>query len=419
MVDTVVVGAGLAGLSAANTLASAGRTVRVVEADDEPGGRTRTGRREDGPRAEFGGEWIGPRHRHMLRLAAELDLHLRPARQLGYPMLWSGANGTAVSRFPPLAPREGLVLLRACWRLDRLGRTVHPVRPWRSAGADEWDSWRLGAWLREQGVRGDGFRYLAAVLGALMSADIERVSLLHVLWWIARGNGIVRILHTTFAYNMLEGTQTVCTRLAERLGGVSLGRAVHRITQNDGVRVEASGGVTIQADHAVVTAPVGCLSRIEFDPPLPTPLGALDELGGRPGVKVSALLPRGHRVRHRAAVGGALVAAAWRVGPRITGFAGPDEADSPDDVLLAELAELFGARHRELRSQDVYRWSKHGYIPACDIGFAPGQLRRHGPHLTSSHGRIHFAGAERSSWPNNMEGAVESGIRAAQVILTS
>jgi hypothetical protein len=32
------------------------------------------------------------------------------------------------------------------------------------------------------------------------------------------------------------------------------------------------------------------------------------------------------------------------------------------------------------------------------------------------HGRLHFAGTERSSWPNNMEGALESGERAAREI---
>ncbi|MGH3262480.1 MAG: FAD-dependent oxidoreductase [Trebonia sp.] len=35
------------------------------------------------------------------------------------------------------------------------------------------------------------------------------------------------------------------------------------------------------------------------------------------------------------------------------------------------------------------------------------------------HGMIEFAGVERSSWPDNMEGAIRSGERAARAVLTA
>ena len=419
-VDTVIVGAGLAGLSAVRALTAAGQTVRVLEAESEVGGRTCTGRLADGVLTEFGGEWMGPQHRHMHRLVAELGLHLQPARQLGHPILWGGARRSSMRRLPALSMSEHAGLLRACWRLEQLAKTVHPTRPWMSAEADVLDSWDFASWLRAHGVAGDGLRYLATVVGALMSADTNHVSLLHVLWWIARGRGLLRVLHTTFASTLVEGAQTIASRIATQLGDrVVLGTTVRRITDADHVCLETAEGVELHARDAVVTTPVGALAQLEFDPPLPEPLAALDELGGRPGTKVTGLLPSQHRVRHRIAIGGAAVAAAWRAGHRVTGFAAPEHADAGEDILIAELAGLFQAASDDLRCPTVYRWSEHPHIPACDIGFAPGQLRRHGPHLTRDHGRIHFAGAERSSWPNNMEGAVESGTNTARTILSS
>ena len=58
--DLVVVGAGLAGLSAARAAAHAGASVVVVEARDRVGGRVLNEDIGDGNVVEVGGQWIGP-----------------------------------------------------------------------------------------------------------------------------------------------------------------------------------------------------------------------------------------------------------------------------------------------------------------------------------------------------------------------
>ena len=55
--DTVVVGAGVAGLTAARLLAGAGQRVVVLEARDRVGGRTWT-ERADGVATDLGASWI-------------------------------------------------------------------------------------------------------------------------------------------------------------------------------------------------------------------------------------------------------------------------------------------------------------------------------------------------------------------------
>jgi monoamine oxidase len=72
--DAIVVGAGLAGLSAARDLMKGGTDVLVVEARNRPGGRVEQTTRPDGRIVQLGGEVIGPFHEAYLGLAEELGL---------------------------------------------------------------------------------------------------------------------------------------------------------------------------------------------------------------------------------------------------------------------------------------------------------------------------------------------------------
>ena len=106
-VDVVVVGAGLAGLSAARSLAGEA-DVLVLEARDRVGGRTVGHTFPNGSSVEMGGQWVGGAHTELLRLTGELGLEPSPptTRAPASPCSTaSGGNGsTRRSGCPPQRP---------------------------------------------------------------------------------------------------------------------------------------------------------------------------------------------------------------------------------------------------------------------------------------------------------------------------
>ncbi|MFN3340812.1 MAG: flavin monoamine oxidase family protein, partial [Dietzia sp.] len=83
--------------------------------------------------------------------------------------------------------------------------------------------------------------------------------------------------------------------------------------------------------------------------------------------------------------------------------------------VLEDLAGYFGPRARSPIDYIERDWAEEEYSRGCYGAFAtPGTLTRFGPHLRRAVGPIHWAGTETATrWAGYMDGAVESGRRAA------
>lgn len=153
--DVVVLGAGLAGLSAARDLAAHGVDVRVLEARHRAGGRVDQTTLPDGRLMQLGGEVIGPSHTAYTQLVSELGLTLVPAfAALPGHDVWMLADGRRVGDLPFFDDADRASYDRAEAEFRRLVATVDPDDPWSHPDADRLDRLRSGS--RRVGRRARG-----------------------------------------------------------------------------------------------------------------------------------------------------------------------------------------------------------------------------------------------------------------------
>jgi monoamine oxidase len=93
-------------------------------------------------------------------------------------------------------------------------------------------------------------------------------------------------------------------------------------------------------------------------------------------------------------------------------------AEQQRAAVIAQVARLFPQLPAPM-AVHVTDWVHEEYSRGCYAAlFGPGDWVRLGPHLTTPHGRVHWAGTETSTeFFGLMEGAIRSGHRAADEIL--
>jgi monoamine oxidase len=280
-VDIAVVGAGLAGLTAAREIVRAGRSVVVLEADERVGGRTENHSLGNGEVTELKGEYVGPTQDRVLALASELGVGTFKTYNQGDNVLYLDGKRSTYPSTSPIPPVPGIAqeLAIAVLRLDSMASQVPVDAPWEAANARDWDSQTFETW-KQANLPSDGSRALFdAAVNAIWGADARDFSLLFALWYIAAaGNSqqpgnLERLVSTAGGAQesrFVGGSQLISIKLAEQLGRrVALESPVRLISQSGReVGVEAER-LSVRAKHVVVTIPPAMTNQIAYDPPLP------------------------------------------------------------------------------------------------------------------------------------------------------
>jgi monoamine oxidase len=431
-VEVAIVGAGLAGLSAAHTLSKAGVvSIVVLEELGRVGGRTLNRTLPDGVTVEQGGTWVGPTQRRLLALADELGVAIKNGKPEGRTFYGIGGVWAQVGDgIGDQVARDDFN--RALGKFEALAATVDVDAPWRTPDAQRLDTHTIGQWIAENTVTQGGRALFEGCVRKMQGGDPGRVSLLWLLHFVATAS-FRDLLDTAEDYRFVGGAQGISLALARRLGDrVALSCPVtHVKTDHEVVRLQC-GDRRVRARHVILATMPAALTRIRFEPDLPEHHRRLIE-GWQPmsWVKFNATYDSPFWRRHvegRQFLSLDRLVESFDVSPpdeawgEIVGFLLPDcpgrRAADPEAYALDFLAEVYGPEAREPRCFAMQDWNAEPTVGGCVSSPPPGLLTTTAGALRQPAGRLHFAGTERaSSWVNYMEGAVTSGQSAAAEVL--
>lgn len=434
MVDVAVLGAGLAGLSAARDLASAGTDVVVLEARERPGGRVEAVALPDGRTAQAGGELFGHEHVYYGGLVAELGLEVE-ASYVADPgeMSWGLNEGVFVGDGAPwMSDRERADAERVEREFAALAATIDAADPWGHPDAQRLDRLSLGAWLREQGALPAVLRRHELASLSLSCDGPERTSLLSELRKYATlpGDGFYD-LDRWEGLRVRDGSAAVALRMAAELGSrLRLGAPVTAldIAPRGGCTVTLADGEQIRAEAVVCAIPAGPLRAIAISGLSDARLASLRAQRQALAAKVVVAYEEPFWQRHGQnglAESEWLFGSTWPQGQGVLSLLVPPERFAPfvasppesrRQVILAGLTALYGEPAGAPGAMFERAWGSDPYTLGYIASWAPGDLMRIGPLHGVHEPPFYVAGSDH--WvAGYMEGAVKTGRTAAAAAL--
>jgi monoamine oxidase len=426
-------------LAAALRLSEMGHDVTMLEARSRPGGRIHTIREPflDGQYAEAGAGRIPQTHELTLAYVKRFNLELTPfgpssGAEVYY---WRGTRQIVPYRRNPdlnrlhveFTPREreaGFLGLSDLYIKDVIEEVRHlPDAGWPFPDFNRYKEISFGEFLRHRGASQDATGYLARGFedeSLLEFAHDEISRAVPLLWKIRGGNDLLPKAMAQQIQAHIRYNAVVC-----------------RIEQDsDGVRVAfLDKGVpqVLSADRVVCTIPFPVLRDIEIRP-------AWD--------KEKAAVVRGLYLSPVARV---FVQTRTRVWERegLHGFATVDQPlelwcpthDQPGqrgilmsyiyerlareysaqtpDIQTERTIELYDQVHPGVRANfetaTTWSWWNEPYSRGAFVMTKAGEFP-HFAHVATPAGRVHFAGEHASPWPGWIQGALYSGLQAAQEV---
>ncbi len=443
----IVLGAGLAGLSSAYQLTRAGHDVTILEARTRAGGRVHTLREPfaDGLHAEAGAMFIPESHDLVMRYVRLLGLQFTAvADERRVPVYYLEGR-----RINPAGMRGGDWPLELSPEEKRLGLdgmtekyVISALKEFREASSPGWppealkkyDRMTYAEFLRSRGASTDAVRLLRLNDADLTGDGVDHVSALMVLREAALN------LNSGRLFTINGGTDLLPKALAARLAAKILyGSEVTSVEQDERearvIYLRAGTPERVVADYVVCALPFSVLERIAVSPQfsegkrraiheLPYTSAARVYLQSRrefwtsEGLGVSAYtdLPVMAIINSTLNQAGARgVIETYTAGAQARRVTAMKEAERIQ-FTLSQVEKVYPAIRKNFEGGASVCWDKDEWARGAYSWFKPGQMTELLPHIARPEGRIHFAGEHASAWPGWMQGAFQSGHRAAREI---
>jgi len=416
----IIIGAGLAGLTAAYSLKRAGWQVIVLEAKNRIGGRVFSYSFAQNPNliCELGGEWIGVSHHRIRTLCREFNIELQD------------------HSFNPSLMRDGVVKPPGQWgfsqqaisAFEKFRQQYKTYKHKDKLKLDRYDWWTL---LQRIGFTDDDL-----LLRDLMDSTDFGESIRHVSAFLGVAEYLNANANNEMDFKIVGGNSRLVKELAARTGqnNIHTGVQVHEIRQSAGTVTVKAGSDTFRADACICTVPSRVLKEIRFDPPLPSAqLAAADELQYSRIVKSPILFSERfwgadnfslvsdvtshyyfHSSKNQPGTEGILCS--YAIGEKADVLAAQSDRRRMD-IITRDLTPLDERASQLGRAITSYAWQSDRYTRGAYALYRPGQWFTIRPLLKRPHSNVFFAGEHLADWQGYMEGAVVSGEEAAQTLI--